>query len=76
MTDPTYEIGIIERMGPLLRIALEDLDPRDEEARTLLVGCCDDPTAVLRLVRRLHELGLEVDHIRLDCITDLPPSAE
>jgi hypothetical protein len=71
-----YEIRITERIGPLFRAVLDGLDARDDEERALVIGNCGDIAILLRLLRRLHAVGLNVDQIRIDRVADHSPPTD
>jgi hypothetical protein len=60
-----YEIGIVERLGPLMRAALADVAVTRIPPRTRMTIVARHPMTVATAVRRLHELGVEIDRIRL-----------
>jgi hypothetical protein len=60
-----FEIRIADVLGPLMMSALKDVHATPIPRHTLLSLVRDDPEAIPGLVQRLHDLGVEVEQIRV-----------
>jgi hypothetical protein len=60
-----FEIRINDVLGPLMMNAIEGVHARRIPRHTLVSLVLDDPGASPALLQRFHDLGVEVEQIRV-----------